>query len=102
MSYRFRVSAVLCVSLVVLYASDLSADTLNVPADHATIQAAIDAASDGDEVIVAPGAYVETINFNGESEQVYYIHTAITVKVALHASKRLNSAGVGADKESAV
>ena len=53
MSYRFRLSAVLCVSLVLLYASGLSADTINVTADHATNQAAINAASDGDEVLVS-------------------------------------------------
>ncbi|MGE0479411.1 MAG: right-handed parallel beta-helix repeat-containing protein [Phycisphaerae bacterium] len=32
-------------------------DTLDVPAEYATIQAALDAAIDGDEVVVAPGAY---------------------------------------------
>ena len=32
------------------------ADTINVPGDFATIQAALDAAENGDEVIVAAGA----------------------------------------------
>ena len=67
MSYRFRLSAVLFVSTVVLYGNGLSADTINVPADHATIQAAINAASGGDEVVVNPGTYVEIINFNGKA-----------------------------------
>lgn len=35
--------------------------TLNVPADHSSVQAAIVAASSGDTVLVAPGKYVEFI-----------------------------------------
>jgi hypothetical protein len=37
------------------------ADTLHVPADHATIQAAVDAASPGDTIEVAPGRYIENV-----------------------------------------
>ncbi len=40
---------------------------ITVPGDYSTIQAAIDAASDADEIIVSPGTCYENINFNGKN-----------------------------------
>jgi hypothetical protein len=42
----------------------VSANTINVPEDFATIQAAINASSNGDTVLVQPGIYTENLNFN--------------------------------------
>jgi len=49
------------------FISIYSQDTLNVPADYTTIQAAIDAAVNGDVVLVAEDTYYENINFSGKA-----------------------------------
>ena len=51
---------VICITLITC--SNLFADIINVPDDFETIQGGINAAEDGDTVLVQPGEYVENIH----------------------------------------
>ena len=66
---RLGCRAVLLAFVLTLVASAQN-KTIHVPADQPTIQAGIDAASNGDIVIVAPGTYHENIDFKGKSIEV--------------------------------
>ena len=61
---RLRCSLVVAITA---FSGTAVADIINVPGDFPTIQEAIDASMDGDEVEVHPGTYIETINFLGKA-----------------------------------
>jgi len=48
-------------------ALSIPSTTRRVPADYATIQAAVDAAVAGDTVLVSPGSYGESVNLRGKA-----------------------------------
>jgi hypothetical protein len=54
----------------------LKAITISVPADKPKIQTAINAASNGDTILVSPGTYYENINFNTKNVFLtsYYLY----------------------------
>ena len=66
-SVKWAVTAIAVVAAMMLTSAAAQADIINVPGDQPTIQAGIDAAVDGDEVVVAPGTYFEAIDFLGRA-----------------------------------
>ena len=59
---RSKLALLLCL----LSASALAQTTIHIPADQPTIQAGINAAHNGDTVLVSPGTYLEHIDFSGK------------------------------------
>ena len=54
-------------AVALLPADAKGTDQLDVPGSYPAIQSAIDAALDGDVVLVGPGNYAENINFKGKA-----------------------------------
>ena len=61
MKKQLIISILLVASLFAVLPASVSADTVTVPGDYATIQAAIDNVSDGDVITVAAGTYTENL-----------------------------------------
>lgn len=65
---RLSPFAIAIACLLIVAAQEISyGEIRHVPADFATIQAAIDASVSGDTVLVSPGTYVENINYLGKN-----------------------------------
>jgi hypothetical protein len=65
--YKLAYLSTIAAALSLIAVPSSQAATINVPAGQPTIQGAINAASNGDTVLVAPGTYRENINFEGKA-----------------------------------
>ena len=63
-SFSQKSNTLLVASVVLLFGIEAIASVLNVPSDYPTIQEALDAASRGDTVKVAPGIYYENVRIS--------------------------------------
>ena len=64
---RAKLMWAVALSVIPLWIQLAGASVLEVPSDHPSINAAIAAAVDGDTVRVAPGVYVENLDFLGKA-----------------------------------
>jgi predicted outer membrane repeat protein len=90
---------VICVILGVVGARSAGAATIRVSADgsgdHTTVQAAIDAASDGDRIEVGAGTYVEDVDLGGKSLAFVAVDGAAVTVLAPASAPSLVEIGAG-------
>lgn len=67
---RFSYVSILLVLLYTLDSATISATIITVPGDQPTIQAGIDAASDGDTISIAPGDYFESTDLSSKTLRI--------------------------------
>ena len=65
--FSVKTLALFCVLLLPLLCTPSSARTIRVPVDYPTIQGAINASVNGDEVVVSPGTYPGNISISGKN-----------------------------------
>lgn len=65
--FRVRLAARACALLLVCVADAQAQKLIHVPGDQPTIQAGVNAAQNGDTVLVSPGTYYEAIDFSGKN-----------------------------------
>lgn len=70
------VRGIVFVGIILFLAGAALGNTIDVPGDYPTIQAAIDAAANGDTIRVAPGTYLENIVFKGKAIVLESTHGA--------------------------
>ena len=91
-SRSFSAATVALACLAALAGEPAQADIINVPDDYPTIQEAIAAAENGDEVVVAEGEYLETIDFLGK---VITVRSTDPEDPGVVASTIINGGGAG-------
>jgi nitrous oxidase accessory protein NosD len=62
--FYLTMALIMALMAVIAPASTARAAIINVPTDYPTIQAAVNAASPGDTIVVAAGTYNETVNID--------------------------------------
>ncbi len=80
----------LAATVLTAFCTTAAANTIWVPDDHSTIQAAIVAANPGDEVVVRPGTYVGNVDFLGKAITVRSdLGPEVTVLLGVQAQSRV-------------
>lgn len=94
---RIQIHAALTSLALAVLVGSTSAGKLRVPADHSSIQAAIDAAVSGDEIIVAGGRYAESLRIESRMDLVLRGKGSVVLDLAggpVNGVTVLNSRGI--------